>query len=129
VFTGADAITAALLAALLVLAGMIGVRAWRRSRISSDEWERRRRLTLLAMGKMGDANLLDVHDDLLLYSYSVRGVEYTASQNISRLRQFLPADVASLAGHVLVKYDARNPANSIVLAEEWSGLRPANPQP
>jgi hypothetical protein len=30
-------------------------------------------------------------------------------------------------GSVSVKYDARNPANSIVLAEEWSGLR-ANQQ-
>jgi len=129
VYTAADAITAALVVALLVLSGVIGVRAWRRSRIPAEEWERRRRLLLLATGKMGDANLLDVHDNLLLYSYSVRGVEYTASQDISRLRQFLPADVASLAGHVLVKYDARNPANSIVLAEEWSGLRSANPQP
>ena len=128
-YTAADAITAALVVALLVLSGVIGVRAWRRSRIPAEEWERRRRLLLLATGKMGDANLLDVHDNLLLYSYSVRGVEYTASQDISRLRQFLPADVASLAGHVLVKYDARNPANSIVLAEEWSGLRSANPQP
>jgi hypothetical protein len=24
-----------------------------------------------------------------------------------------------------VRYDPRNPANSIVLAEKWSGLRPA----
>ena len=122
-FTAADAITAALVVVLLILTGVMGVRAWRRSRIPADEWERRRRVMLLATGKMGDASLLDVHDDLLIYSYSVRGVEYTASQDISRLHSFLPTDVASLAGHVLVKYDARNPANSIVLAEEWSGLR------
>ena len=128
-FTAADAITAALGVVCLVLAGVLAVRAWRRSRVSPDEIERRRRQELMATGKMGDASLLDVHDNLLLYSYSVRGVEYTASQDISRLRQYLPADVASLAGHVLVKYDARNPANSIVLAEEWSGLRSPNPQP
>jgi hypothetical protein len=29
----------------------------------------------------------------------------------------------STIGPVSVKYDARNPANSIVLAENWSGLR------
>jgi hypothetical protein len=129
VFTAADAITAALVVVCLVLAGVLAVRAWRRARVSPDELERRRRQELMATGKMGDASLVDVHDNLLFYSYSVRGVEYTASQDISRLRQFLPADAASLAGHVLVKYDARNPANSIVLAEEWSGLRPTNPQP
>lgn len=128
-FTAADAITAALVVAFLVLTGILGVRAWRRSRVSPEELERRRRQELLTTGKMGDANLLEFHDDLLFYSYSVRGVEYTASQDISKLRQFLPADAAALAGHVLVKYDARNPANSIVLAEDWSGLRPANPRP
>ena len=122
-YTAADTITAALLAALVALLLAIGVRAWRRSRLSPDELERRRRVMLMAKGKMGDASLLDVREDVLVYSYAVRGVEYTASQDISRLRQFLPDEIASLAGHVSVRYDARNPANSIVLAEEWSGLR------
>lgn len=123
-FTAADSLTAALLAALVVILGAIALRAWRRSRISPDEKERRRRLALLSNGKMGDANLLDIREDLLIYSYAVRGVEYTAPQDISRLKAFLPGDLASL-GHVLVKYDPRNPANSIVLAEEWTGLQSA----
>lgn len=83
---------------------------------------------LLHIGKMGDASLVDVRDDLLFYSYAVHGVEYTASQDISTLRQFLPECVDTLAGNVLVKYDPRNPANSLVLAEEWSGLRSVTPQ-
>jgi hypothetical protein len=123
VYTAANGITAALLGVLVVLLATIGVRAWLRSRISPDEKERRRRLMLLSAGKRGDANLLDIHDDLLVYSYAVRGVEYTASQDVSRLKPFVPDDVASL-GAICVKYDPRNPANSIVLAEEWSGLRP-----
>jgi hypothetical protein len=123
VYTTADRITAALLGVLVILLAMIGVRAWRRSRISPDEKERRRRVMLLSTGKMGDANLLEIQDGLLVYSYAVRGVEYTASQDISRLRLFVPDDIASL-GPIGVKYDPRNPANSIVLAEEWSGLRP-----
>jgi len=123
VYTAAYSITAALLGVLAVLLATIGVRAWRRSRISPDEKERGRRLMLLSAGKRGDGSLVDIHDDLLVYSYSVRGVEYTASQDVSRLRPFVPDDVASL-GAICVKYDPRNPANSIVLAEEWSGLRP-----
>jgi hypothetical protein len=122
VFTAFDAITAALAVVLAFLLAAIGIRAWRRSRISPDEKERRRRMRLLAMGKMGQANLLDVRDNLLFYSYAVYGVEYTASQDISELKQFLPEDVTALAGHVYVRYDPRNPANSIILAEEWSGL-------
>jgi len=123
VYTAADGITAALLGVLVILLVTIGVRSWRRSRISPDEKERRRRMMLLSAGKSGDANLVDIQGDLLVYCYSVRGVEYTASQDVSRLKLFLPGDIA-LLGPICVKYDPRNPANSIVLAEEWSGLRP-----
>jgi hypothetical protein len=123
VFTGANGITAGLLGVLVVLLAIIGARAWLRSRISPDERERRRRLMLLSTGKRGDANLLEIHDGVLVYSYSVRGVEYTASQDISKLKPFVPDDIASISP-ICVKYDPRNPANSIVLAEEWSGLRP-----
>ena len=123
VFTAADGITAALLGVLVILLATIGVRAWLRSRISPEERERRRRLMLLSTGKMGDANLVDIHDGLLVYSYAVRGVAYTASQDVSRLTALVPEDIASY-GHICVRYDPRNPANSIVLAEEWSGLRP-----
>lgn len=122
-YTAADGITAALLGVLVILLVTMGARAWRRSGISPDERERRRRWMLRSVGKRGDANLVDIRGDLLAYSYAVRGVEYTASQDVSRLRPFVPDDVASL-GPICVKYDPRNPANSIVLAEEWSGLRP-----
>jgi hypothetical protein len=111
------------LAALLTVAAWLGIRAWKRSRISPEEVERRRRTALNAQGKMGDATLIEARGDLLFYSYEVRGVEYTASQDVSALRNLLPTDPAAVNGVVYVKYDARNPANSIILAEEWSGLR------
>jgi hypothetical protein len=126
VFTTPDVITAALFCVLMVLLAVIGARAWRRSRVSPVERERRRRLWLVSHGKMGDSNLLEIHEGILVYSYDVRGVEYTASQDVSTLNAFLPDDVASL-GHVLVRYDPRNPANSIVLSEEWNGLQSASP--
>ncbi len=71
---------------------------------------------------MGDTTLVEILDGLLVYSYAVRGVEYTASQDISRLSQRVPADLSTL-GAMSMKYDPRNPANSIVIAEEWSGIR------
>ena len=101
---------------------LIGYRAWKRSRITPEERERRRRSALVARGKMSDAMLVEIRDDLLFYSYGVRGVEYTASQDVSMLKQYMPLDFSTIDA-VSVKYDPKNPANSIVLAEQWSGLR------
>ena len=118
----AELVTLVLVAVMAILVGLMVVRAWRRSRISPAERERRRRATLLSIGKMGDANLIDLRDNLLFYSYDVRGVEYTASQDVSDLRDLLPGDLSGALGAIYVKYDPQNPANSIVLAEQWSGL-------
>ncbi len=112
----------ALVGVLVVLVALIGYRAWQQSRITPEERERRRRAQLVVSGKMADATLVDIREDLLFYSYDVRGVDYTASQDISALRQYIPPDLSVLAP-VSVRYDAHNPANSIVLAEQWSGLR------
>jgi hypothetical protein len=119
---------AALIVATSVVGGILGYQAWQRSRISPAERERQRRAALVAHGKMGDATLLEIRGDLLLYSYAVRGVVYTASQDLSALQAHLPTDLTPVVGTVLVRYDARNPANSIVLAEDWSGLRTLVPR-
>jgi hypothetical protein len=122
VFTAIDAIPVALLCVLVILLALIGVGRWRRSRVSPEEKERRRRAILVARGKMGDADLVEIRDSAVVYSYAVRGVEYTAAQDITAIRDLVPQDLAAL-GPVLMKYDPRNPANSIVLAEEWNGLQ------
>jgi hypothetical protein len=117
------------LAGVLVLAGaLFGFRAWRNSRITPEERERRRRAALVARGKMGDATITEIRGELLFYSYEVRGVEYIASQDLTLLKEYLPTDLSVLIGAVSVRYDPKNPANSIVLAEDWSGLRP-HPSP
>lgn len=112
----------ALATAVVVLLLVIGVRRWKASRVTPTERERRRRAMLVARGKMGDAVLVELHDDLVFYTYSVRGVEYTASQDVSTLQDQFPHDLSALLA-VGVKYLPQNPANSIVLAEDWSGLR------
>jgi hypothetical protein len=53
----------------------------------------------------------------------VGGVGYTAAQDVMSLEALLPSHRMSMIGPALVKFDPRNPANSIVLCEEWSGLR------
>jgi hypothetical protein len=121
-FAAAKTLTLALAGVLLLLTAVFAYRKWKESRIPAEERERRRRAALVAYGKMGDATLVEVREQLLFYSYAVRGVEYTASQDVTHLQEFLPAEF-SVSAPVWVRYDARNPANSIVLAERWNGLR------
>jgi hypothetical protein len=109
--------------AAIVLMVAIAWRAWLRRRPTAEELERRRRVVLNQFGKMADAMVLDVLESSIEYSYDVRGVEYTARQDITTLQGRLPAHRMSVAGPASVKYDPRNPANSIVLCEDWSGLR------
>jgi len=121
-WVAAEVVLLALAVVLVGLGALIGYRAWKRSRITPEERERRRRSALVAHGKMADAVLVEIRDDFLFYSYGVRGVEYTASQDVSMLKSYMPPDFSTIDA-VSVKYDSRNPANSIVLAEQWSGLR------
>jgi hypothetical protein len=121
-YSRAELVTLALLAVLVAIVAVMAWRVIRASRLSQEELERRRRSSLSATGKMGDATVVDVWDDLIIYSYDVRGIEYTASQDISALKEVV-GDPQSTIGPVAVKYDVRNPANSIVVAEEWSGIR------
>jgi hypothetical protein len=119
----AEAVAFGLAVVLGGLGAVAAYRAWKKSRVSPGELERRRRAALVSEGKMGDATVLEMRDELVVYSYAVRGVAYTASQDLSALKHLLPQDLDAAIGPVLVKYDARNPANSIILAENWCGLR------
>jgi hypothetical protein len=74
-----------------------------------------------------DVRTLPVADDrtltMLEYSYRIGGVEYECSQDITQMGEIVdPAEVR--AGFPCsVRYLPGSPQNSIVVAEEWSGLR------
>lgn len=120
--TPAEVLTFVLAGVLAVLVGLMAWQSWKESRVPPEERERQRRAMLMARGKMGDATLAEIREDHLFYTYAVRGVEYTASQEVTHLKQYLPGHL-SVDCPVSVRYDPRNPANSIVLSEQWSGLR------
>ncbi|MDP9053955.1 MAG: hypothetical protein M3N93_06580 [Acidobacteriota bacterium] len=90
-----------------------------------EEVERRRREQIHLLGKLGDGEIIDFEplSAVITYSYSVAGVIYTTAQDASGLRQLLPADPMTVIGPTGIKFDPHNPANSIILCEEWSGLR------
>jgi hypothetical protein len=121
----------ALAIAAAVCGGALAGGLWlaRRRAPSPAERERLRRLMLARTGRMTDAVLTDVDGDLLCYSFSARGVAYMASQDVSTLRHLLPEDLTLVVGPVTVRYLWKNPANSIVICEEWSGIRIAAATP
>jgi len=110
----------------LLVAGIVMIVRFRRQ---PKDKEKRRRQMVNMYGRLGDATITDLHSDTVFYSYSVRGVTYTASQDLSKLREQLPADPERLIGRAAsLKYWPQNPANSIVVCEEWSGLRVVPPE-
>ena len=108
-----------------VSAALIALAIWIVLRVhgTPEKRERKRRLSVHQQGRLGDAMISEATDQTLYYFYTVRGVHYTASQDVSMLREYLPADVHRLIGVAGLKYSSKNPANSILVCEEWSGLR------
>lgn len=121
---------AVLAAAAAALAGL-GLLARGRKKKSDAERERERRLAVNAAGRMTDGTVTealflgaDSPDSLLLfYRYLVAGVEYSAAQDVSSLREILPRPNYLPGESVTIKYDPQRPPNSIVVCEQWSGLR------
>jgi len=118
------------LLAVLVAGAAAGVTllAFRKRR-DPQERERLRRLSVNARGRLADGYISEATADTIFYSYSVRGVAYTASQDVSLIRHLIPGQTDRLIGPVTLKYLAANPANSIIVCEEWTGLRPAPEHP
>jgi hypothetical protein len=123
-------------AGLAVAAAAAAYAFWlyNRRRPTAEEVERARRLQLAMIGRVVDGMLLDVRTmegeeqrtlTWLEYSYRIGGVEYECSQDITMMRDIVdPAEVR--AGFPCsVRYLPGSPQNSIVVAEEWSGLRVA----
>jgi len=102
-----------------------------RKKKSDAEREHERCMKLNDVGRMTDGRLMEAFDAgdpdnqaLLFYRYSIRGVEYSAAQDVSALRNLIPAATYLPGETVVVKYDRHQPSNSIVVCESWSGLRP-----
>lgn len=124
---------------LLLLAGAgAGTLTWatahwiRAHRKTPEQLERERRQRLCQHGRICDGNVLDVREielngrgtaQFIVYNYEIGGVAYEASQDITHLRQFVNVNSCKLGLPTSVRYNPYNPGDSIVIAEDWSGLR------
>jgi hypothetical protein len=121
-FSQANRVPLSVAAAAVVL-GVAVLVLVRRRRPSADELERRRRMNVYRHGRILDGLITDIDGDTIHFAYSVNGADYRATQSVSALRDKLPLTTHRLIGPATLKYMVRNPANSIVICEEWSGLR------
>jgi len=119
-----------------VAAGVVVVAAatyWfiRSRRPTAEELERRRREHLALIGRITDGHLVDARSfdgedsisptpDVLFYSYRLAGVTYNCAQDVSKLPDLVRG--YRIDQPVQIRYDVRNPGNSILVSETWSGL-------
>lgn len=120
---------------ILVLCGAglaaAGFAMLRRKPKTAEELERERRIWLNTVGRITDGTVIDVQElaeeqraaTMLIYQYDVAGVSYEASQDVTYLRQWINLHSCRLGLPTSVKYDSRNPGNSMVISEGWIGLR------
>ena len=141
IFLKADAWQIAVGAALLI-ALVVGLWLLLRKRPTPEEQERARRQFLARSGRLVDGMLLDICEfeapgksksdpgrtlTMLVYSYRIGGVDYESSQDITDMRGVVNVDEVRAGFPCSARYQPGNPQNSIVVAEEWSGLRAGLP--
>jgi len=128
-----------IIAGLLVLGG---IAFWLvlRKRPTPEELERARRQFLVQSGRLVDGMLLDVCEVeapgksksdptrtliMLLYNYRIGGVNYECSQDITDMPGVINASQVRAGFPCTARYQPGNPQNSIVVAEDWTGVRAA----
>jgi hypothetical protein len=123
---------------------------WLRKRPEDpSEVERQRRIYLNRVGRIVEGQVLEINDaahaaeaaqggavahngngnhrsaastQLVYYTYSISGVTYETAQDVTGLEQRLVLEGVVAGQSASVKYDPSNPSNSILLADDWSGL-------
>ena len=109
------------------------VRRWRRK--SPDEIERLRRLEVNACGRISVGQVLELAEPMadgpagpiVLYEYAVAGVTYEAAQDVAALPKIAAAAPLLPGQTISVKYDPRQPSNSILGCEAWCGIPELEP--
>ncbi|HEX8069074.1 MAG TPA: DUF3592 domain-containing protein [Pyrinomonadaceae bacterium] len=89
-------------------------------RRKQDNTEAARRARLLRAGRITEGRVFDIATDdqgaitHIFYAYEINGVEYESSQTLDQAQLPHAGDYAPGA-HVVIRFDPRQPANSVVV--------------
>jgi hypothetical protein len=130
-------------AVVAVAAGAM-VSQWLRRPPDPDETERKRRSYVNQVGRIVEGHVVQLIEEsaaaadsegsgtpggvqrngrkLVCYSYSISGVSYETAQDLTGLENRVPLERLVAGQPASVKYDPAQPSNSILLADDWSGL-------
>jgi hypothetical protein len=116
---------------------------------TTEEMERRRRLRINQIGRIVEGQvtqliemppappksggllrsrpqagrmLTDSSRKLVCYSYSISGVTYETAQDVTGLEERVRLNLLAAGQSASVKYNPSNPSDSIVVADDWSGV-------
>lgn len=122
--------------ASIAILGALGLWLVFHKRPTDEELERARRVFLVQSGRLVDGMLLDIFKvdaedgrilTMLVYNYRIAGVDYECSQDITNLAGVLDTAQIRAGFPCTIRYQPGNPHNTIVVAEEWTGLRAGLP--
>jgi hypothetical protein len=120
------------------------VYAFVRPSVDPEESERKRRLHLNHIGRIAEGQVVDLAEHapapveakrgarplndnrprhFVSYSYAISGVTYQTAQDITGLESQVRFERLVAGQPASVKYDPSNPSDSILVADDWSGLR------
>jgi hypothetical protein len=114
-----------------------------------EEAERRRRLHLNQIGRIAEGQVVELLEHsaeqqaaskkmfgsrarpltnlgprhFVSYSYAISGVTYHTAQDVTGLQSQVHFEKLVAGQPASVKYDPSNPSDSILVADDWSGLR------
>jgi hypothetical protein len=114
-----------------------------------EETERRRRLHLNQIGRIAEGQVVELLEHpvesgtaskkmfgsrarpltnlgprhFVSYSYAISGVTYHTAQDVTGLQSQVHFEKLVAGQPASVKYDPSNPSDSILVADDWSGLR------
>jgi hypothetical protein len=123
--------------------------AFIRPAVDMEQAERKRRLHLNQIGRIAEGQIVELAEHspepppgrkgffgsrarpvaqnrsrhLVSYSYAISGVTYHTAQDITGLEGQIRFERLVAGQPASVKYDASNPSDSILVADDWSGLR------
>jgi len=123
--------------------------AFFRPTVDPEAAERKRRLHLNQIGRIAEGQVVELAEHqaepqpaarglfaakkqplvdkrprhLVSYSYAISGVTYHTAQDITGLESQVRMERLVAGQPASIKYDPANPVDSILVADDWSGLR------